>query len=173
MKTLLLTGFEPFLNFSENPTMNIVENLHGIEIAGYQVIGKNLPVDYEKSGNAMIELMDEVGPDAVVSLGLAGGRNQLTPERIAINCNESDQPDNAGNKPRGERIHTEGPDGIFRHYRFSKWSTACMKQGIPRKYPIQLELICVIMSCTERFITFNKINNKRQQGLFISRLHIN
>lgn len=71
MKTLLLTGFEPFLNFSENPTMNIVENLHGIEIAGYQVIGKNLPVDYEKSGNAMIELMDEVGPDAVVSLGLA------------------------------------------------------------------------------------------------------
>lgn len=133
MKTLLLTGFEPFLNFSENPTMNIVENLHGIEIAGYQVIGKNLPVDYEKSGNAMIELMDEVGPDAVVSLGLAGGRNQLTPERIAINCNESDQPDNAGNKPRGERIHTEGPDGIFLTLPIQQMVDRLHEAGYPAK----------------------------------------
>ena len=37
MKKLLLTGFEPFLNFPVNPTMQIVEELHGLEIGGYKI----------------------------------------------------------------------------------------------------------------------------------------
>ncbi|MFC0015342.1 MULTISPECIES: pyroglutamyl-peptidase I [Allobacillus] len=133
MKTLLLTGFEPFLNFSENPTMNIVKNLHNTEIAGYQVVGKILPVDYKKSGDAIITLIKEVKPDAVVSLGLAGGRNQITPERIAINCNESDQPDNAGNKPKGEQIHTDGPDGIFSTLPIQQMVDRLYEAGFPAK----------------------------------------
>ncbi|MBR7552611.1 pyroglutamyl-peptidase I [Allobacillus sp. GCM10007491] len=133
MKTLLLTGFEPFLNFSENPTMTIVENLNEIELAGYKVVGKILPVDYEKSGDAIIKLIEELKPDAVVSLGLAGGRNQLTPERIAMNCNESDQPDNAGNTPRGERIHTDGPDGIFSTLPIQQMVDRLHEAGYPAK----------------------------------------
>jgi pyroglutamyl-peptidase len=34
MKTLLLTGFEPFLSFPINPTEKIVKALDGAEIGG-------------------------------------------------------------------------------------------------------------------------------------------
>lgn len=85
MKKLLLTGFEPFLDYTLNPTMKVVEELEGISIGEYQVIGKILPVDFSRAGRMILELIEEIEPDAVVSLGLAAGRFKMTPERIAIN----------------------------------------------------------------------------------------
>ena len=41
MKKLLLTGFEPFLNFPINPTQKIADELHGMEIGGYKIIVKS------------------------------------------------------------------------------------------------------------------------------------
>ncbi|MGE6487579.1 pyroglutamyl-peptidase I [Paenisporosarcina sp. NPDC076898] len=108
MKTLLLTGFEPFLSFTVNPTMKIVEELNGQTIGDYQIVGKTMTVDFMTSGKQLISLINEYKPDAVISLGLAGGRSKITPERIAINVKDGEA-DNEGNKPVDEVIHTDGP----------------------------------------------------------------
>ncbi|MEH6937144.1 pyroglutamyl-peptidase I [Bacillus sp. JJ664] len=112
MKTLLLTGFEPFLNFPINPTENIVKKLDGQTIGKYKIIGKILPVDFQSAGDLLIKFYHEINPNAVVSLGLAGGRFKITPERIAINCNDG-AADNQGNKFIGKKIDEKGPDGLF------------------------------------------------------------
>lgn len=112
MKKLLLTGFEPFLKYPINPTMEVVGYLDGKEINDYKVYGKILSVDFAKSGIQLVEEIDELKPDAVVSLGLAGGRFKINPERIAINCNDGPA-DNTGWKPSGEPIYSDGDDGIF------------------------------------------------------------
>lgn len=112
MKTLLLTGFEPFLNFPINPTEDIVKELDGKSIGQYKIIGKILPVDFQSAGDLLIKFYHEVNPNAVVSLGLAGGRFKITPERIAINCNDG-AADNQRNKFIGKKIDEEGPDGLF------------------------------------------------------------
>ena len=52
MKKLLLTGFEPFLSFTVNPTMKIVEELHGTTIGEYEVMSRVLSVDFAKSGSS-------------------------------------------------------------------------------------------------------------------------
>ena len=108
MKTLLLTGFEPFLSFTVNPTMKIVEELNGQSIGDYQIVGKTMTVDFMTSGKQLISLIDEYKPDAVISLGLAGGRSKITPERIAINVKDGEA-DNEGHTPVDEVIHTDGP----------------------------------------------------------------
>jgi len=112
LKTLLLTGFEPFLNFPINPTEDIVKELDGQSIGQYKIIGKILPVDFQSAGDLLIKFYHEINPNAVVSLGLAGGRFKITPERIAINCNDG-AADNQGNKFIGKKIDEEGPDGLF------------------------------------------------------------
>ncbi|PEL07778.1 pyroglutamyl-peptidase I [Bacillus sp. AFS017336] len=112
MNTLLLTGFEPFLNFSINPTEEIVKELDGQVIGSFKIIGKVLPVDFINAGNELLNLFDTYNPSAVVSLGLAGGRSKITPERIAINCNDG-AADNKGNKYVNAKIDLEGPDGLF------------------------------------------------------------
>ncbi|MHA6253174.1 pyroglutamyl-peptidase I [Oceanobacillus sp. CAU 1775] len=112
MKKLLLTGFEPFLRHPINPTEKIVETLNQEEINEYLIIGEVLPVIFNQSGDSFIDLLDKHKPDAVISLGLAAGRNKITPERIAINCNDGPE-DNEGYKPNGEKIVENGPDGYF------------------------------------------------------------
>ena len=44
-KTLLLTGFEPFLNFKINPTEEIVRELDQQVIGQYKVVSRVLPVE--------------------------------------------------------------------------------------------------------------------------------
>jgi pyroglutamyl-peptidase len=130
MKTLLLTGFEPFLNFPVNPTMQIVEELHGLEIGGYRIHSEVLPVDFKKSGDIVLKHIEAIKPDAVISLGLAGGRSKMTPERIAINVSDGAS-DNSGNIPIDEVIEEEGADGYFTTLPVREMVNALKEEGLP------------------------------------------
>ncbi|WP_026908892.1 pyroglutamyl-peptidase I [Paucisalibacillus globulus] len=132
MKKLLLTGFEPFLEFPINPTTEIANNLNGQLIGDYEIIGEVLSVDFAKSGKQLIHLIEKYNPDAVVSLGLAGGRNCITPERIAINCNDGPV-DNNGHKPNGERIFEDGPDAYFSKLPIYEITSKLEEAGFPAK----------------------------------------
>ncbi|KMJ59158.1 peptidase C15 [Bacillus sp. LL01] len=113
-KTLLLTSFEPFLNYKINPTEEIVRELDQQVIGRYKVVSRVLPVDFTESEKLLLEYMEELQPDALVSLGLAAGRAHITPERIAINCKDAGgAPDNNGVVLQDAPINPDGPDGYF------------------------------------------------------------
>ncbi|MFJ7973147.1 pyroglutamyl-peptidase I [Psychrobacillus sp. NPDC096389] len=130
MKKLLLTGFEPFLSYTVNPTMRIVEELNGLELAGYEIVGKVLPVDFASSGTKLLDYLKEIDPDAVISLGLAGGRYKITPERIAINVKDG-AADNEGHIPIDETIHLEGEPGYFSTLPIRQMVNRLMEEGLP------------------------------------------
>lgn len=130
MKRLLLTGFEPFLSYTVNPTMRIVEELNGLELAGYEIVGKVLPVDFASSSNKLLAHMKEIDPDAVISLGLAGGRYKITPERIAINVKDG-AADNEGHIPMDESIHIEGEPGYFSTLPIRQMVNKLIEEGFP------------------------------------------
>nr|WP_321164169.1 hypothetical protein [Tepidibacillus decaturensis] len=73
MKKLLLTGFEPFLDFPFNPSQVIANQLNGKTIGQYQVVGKILPVEFSRSAKVLLDYFYQEKPDVVISLGLAGG----------------------------------------------------------------------------------------------------
>lgn len=112
MKKLLLTGFEPFLSFPLNPTMQVVEKLDGTMIGDYMICGKILSVNFHTAGEELLTHINKENPDAVLSLGLAGGRYKMTPERVALNVNDG-EPDNEGHQPIDEMIAADGPPAYF------------------------------------------------------------
>ncbi|CEG22176.1 Pyrrolidone-carboxylate peptidase [Planococcus massiliensis] len=130
MKKLLLTGFEPFLDYTVNPTMKIVEELDGENIAGYQIVGKVLPVDFNQSGKLFLSYIEEVKPEAAVSLGLAAGRYKITPERIAINFKDG-APDNKGHKPVDEPIEKAGEPAYLSTLPIRKMVERLIQNGLP------------------------------------------
>ncbi|MFD1334190.1 pyroglutamyl-peptidase I [Oceanobacillus iheyensis] len=132
MKKILLTGFVPFLDNPINPTEEIVQELHKKSVNGWEIVGEVLPVDFHVTGDHLVELIHKVQPSAIISLGLAAGRNRITPERIAINCNDGPV-DNQGYKPDGEKIITDGPDGYFSSLPIKKMVKELENKGIPAK----------------------------------------
>ncbi|MBE4907287.1 pyroglutamyl-peptidase I [Bacillus luteolus] len=130
MKTLLLTGFEPFLGFPINPTEQIVKALDGQTIGGYQIVGKILPVDFAESAVKCLDYFTEVQPDVVISLGLAGGRSKITPERIAINVRDGEA-DNRGVKLQDSPIEEEGPAGYFSTLPIRRFVDTLQEKGLP------------------------------------------
>jgi len=79
---LLLTGFEPFLNYSINPTEKIVKLLDLIDITVHKAI---LPVDFEKTRIVYAELLDEIQPDIILNLGLNAKAISFELETFALN----------------------------------------------------------------------------------------
>ncbi|WP_408007857.1 pyroglutamyl-peptidase I [Pseudalkalibacillus sp. A8] len=130
MRKLLLTGFEPFLDHGVNPTELIVKKLDGKTIGGYQVIGRVLPVEFDRSAEVLLGYVQELEPDAVFSLGLAAGRDKITPERVAINVNDGVR-DNKGQVPVDEPIVEDGPDAYFSTLPIRKMVNTLKERGIP------------------------------------------
>ncbi|WP_042463402.1 pyroglutamyl-peptidase I [Neobacillus dielmonensis] len=130
MKTLLLTGFEPFLDFPINPTEKIVKELDGQTIGDYQIKGLLLPVTYDEAGQRVLDAVNQINPDAVISLGLAGGRENITPERIAINCRDG-APDNKGVILNDAPIYEDGPAGYFSKLPIRKFVETLKEHGYP------------------------------------------
>lgn len=129
-KKLLLTGFEPFLDFTINPTKKIAEDLDGTTIGDYAVISHVLSVDFQAAEEQLLQLIEEVKPDAIILLGLAGGRYKITPERIAINVNDGPE-DNRGYRPDNEMIWKDGADGLFSTLPIRTMVKQLRKQGLP------------------------------------------
>ncbi len=130
MKTLLLTGFEPFLTYTVNPTMKIVEELHGTVIGNYKIHGTVMTVDFRSSGDQLLSHIESIQPDAVISLGLAGGRYKMTPERIAINVKDG-AADNKGNTPVDEVIHAQGEAGYMSTLPVRAMVNRLLEEGLP------------------------------------------
>ncbi|KGR90628.1 peptidase C15 [Ureibacillus massiliensis 4400831 = CIP 108448 = CCUG 49529] len=130
MKKILLTGFEPFLDYKVNPTMKIVEELNGNSINGHEIVGWILPVDFEQSAKLLLEKIDEVNPDVVVSLGLAGGRYKITPERIAVNVKDGDA-DNNNHAPQDEFIEEAGDTAYIPTIPVRKITNRLIEEGYP------------------------------------------
>ena len=75
--------------------------------------------------------MDDLQPDAVVCLGQASGRADITPERVAINVMDARIPDNSGNQPVDAPIREGGPAAYFSTLPVKAMVQAMKEAGAP------------------------------------------
>lgn len=127
---LLVTAFEPFggekLNSAQEALRSVPDQING---AG--IVKACLPVVFGRSMEMLREVIRREKPDAVLCLGQAGGRNALTPERIAINLNDARLPDNDGQQPVDELIFPDGPDAYFTTLPVKAMVNAIRDAGLP------------------------------------------
>ncbi|QET03099.1 pyroglutamyl-peptidase I [Cupriavidus pauculus] len=114
MRTVLLTGFEPFENEPVNPSWEAVRALEGQRVGDDAVIvARQLPCVFGAAISGMESLLEELKPEVVIAVGQAGGRTEMSIERIAINVDDARIADNAGAQPIDTTIATEGPAAYF------------------------------------------------------------
>ena len=139
MKKVLLTGFGPFGKDTVNPALIAVQDLAGKQMnikkgkktIAYEVISKEIPVVYGKAIDEFVTCVNEVKPDLIISIGQAGGRPAISLERVGINVDDADFPDNEKQKLRDSPIIKDGPAAYFTTMDIRKTFNAIKKAGIP------------------------------------------
>lgn len=127
---LLVTGFDPFGGESINPAIESVKALPD-SIAGAEIIKLEIPTICHTSLQVIKEAMKQYDPDVVLSIGQAGGRSEITIERIGINVDDCRIPDNAGNQIIDEPIFADGPDAYFVNLPIKAMAERIKQAGIP------------------------------------------
>ncbi|RPE03739.1 pyroglutamyl-peptidase I [Candidatus Pantoea deserta] len=131
MKKVLVTAFEPFEGETLNPSWEAVRALDGKAIGGARIVTRQLPVVFSDVLGVLYRAMDEIHPDLILSVGQAGGRSDITVERIGINVDDARIADNAGQQPVDEPIVAGGPAGYFSTLPIKAIVAALRAAGIP------------------------------------------
>lgn len=130
---VLLTGFDPFGGEPVNPALEAVKKLDGLLLAGARVHTVEIPTVRGKAIARVKDAIAAFNPDIVICIGQAGGRTDLTVERVAINCDDFRIGDNEGNQPVDEPVVPGCPAAYFATMPIKKMVAALQARGIPAK----------------------------------------
>lgn len=128
---ILITGFEPFGGATVNPSAEIATSLHAQILDGHKVVGAVLKCCFGESIRQLKRHLRLIEPSLVICLGQAGGRAEITPERIAINIDDARIPDNAGRQPVDSTIVKGGPAAYWSTLPIKAIVTALAARGTP------------------------------------------
>lgn len=109
---ILVTGFDPFGGETINPAIESVKRLPDT-IAGAEIIKLEIPTVIHKSLQKIKEAIECYNPDMILSIGQAGGRSEITVERVGINIDDCRIQDNEGNQPIDVPVFAQGPDAYI------------------------------------------------------------
>ncbi|MEM7633963.1 MAG: pyroglutamyl-peptidase I [Pseudomonadota bacterium] len=130
-RPVLITGFEPYGGRGTNPSHEVMKRLHGRTIHGRSVIGRGLPVSFARFPEIAAELIGELNPSTVISLGLWPGESMIRIERIGVNIADFGIPDNDGLLAVDEPVHRDGAAALMSTLPTRAIERAMLSEGIP------------------------------------------
>lgn len=130
MIKILLTGFEPFGGESINPSFEAIKDIH-LNDENLELHTLEVPVLFDVSAQKVLDKIKEIKPDIIIMVGQAGGRKSISIERVAINIDDSETPDNGGFKPIDRIISVFGSPAYFSTLPIKDIEKSIQKAHIP------------------------------------------
>ena len=127
---ILVTGFEPFGGETINPASQVLQNLPQT-LARAEILTLQVPTVFHLSAQVLEEALHHYQPDALLCLGQAGGRGDLTLERIGINLDDASLADNQGKQPIDQPIRADGQPAYFSNLPIKRMVAAIREVGLP------------------------------------------
>ena len=127
---ILVTGFDPFGGESINPAIESVKRLPD-SIGENRIIKLEIPTVAKKSISKIEEAIIEHDPDIILSVGQAGGRSDITVERVGINIDDFRIKDNEGNQFIDEPVFKDGESAYFSYLPIKAMVENIISKGIP------------------------------------------
>lgn len=112
---VVLTGFEPFAEFSVNPSWETAKALDSRTIGSFKVKSFKIPLAYGRIKSEIERIIETEKPAAVINLGQSY-RSQVSLEKVAINLadlTESNVLYNCGTRTKDEVLEPDGPAAYF------------------------------------------------------------
>ncbi|MEM1970773.1 MAG: pyroglutamyl-peptidase I [Sulfolobales archaeon] len=130
----LITGFEPYGKYVENPSEVVARTLPEVasrELPGVELVTAVLPVSFRRAKERLLGLLRDEKPHIYLGIGLRPGATHIAIERVAINLADARTPDNDGEQPIDEPIDPEGPAAYFSTLPVKSIVKELRSKGIP------------------------------------------
>ena len=135
--TVLVTGFEPFGGDLINPSWEIARALDGWDVPDCRdaivatVRAARLPCVFGAALDVLHQALARHRPVAVIALGLAASRADISVERVAINVDDARIPDNRGQQPIDRPVCPGAPAAYWSTLPIKAIVAAWHEAGIP------------------------------------------
>lgn len=162
MKKILLTGFEPFQKEAINPSQLLVQSYLSSSTLDTLI----LPVSYKRSFDLLRSQLAESNYDFIFMLGQAGGRKMVELERVAINYQDSENPDEDGDLRVQHKISLEGPEAFISPLPLRDWVQTLQAKSLP----VAISLSAGAFVCNSIYYQVCELiknSRKETQALFI------
>jgi pyroglutamyl-peptidase len=126
-----LTGFEPFATDTANPSQEVAKALDGRRFGRCLARSAVLPVQHERARGIVERALAEPGLEAVVHLGLAGGRARVALECLGVNILDSPLPDAGGDMRQDEPCVPGGPAAYWSTLPVREIRGELVQAGVP------------------------------------------
>jgi pyroglutamyl-peptidase len=130
---ILLTGYEPFLDFKRNPSLEACRLLDGMTYNGYEVVVEELPMRYKEIRDIIRRLVDKHKPAAVIATGVSSKAPDICVERVAINVGSADGGPNFGYDTLDQVLNPDGPAAYWSTLPVRDIVEAIKSNGIPAR----------------------------------------
>lgn len=127
---LLLTAFDPFGGQAVNASALAVRQVAG-RVGAVEVVKLEVPTVFGRCIDTVADAIAREHPDAVLCVGQAAGRPDLTPERVAINLDDARIPDNEGQQPIDTPIFADGAPAYFSTLPIKAMVQRIRQAGVP------------------------------------------
>ena len=162
---ILITGFQPFGGQRVNPAWEAVRKLP--DVLGDKVLWKlEIPVTFGGAFDAVEAKAAEIDPDVILCVGQAGGRDAVTPERIAVNLQDASIPDNAGNQPVDLPVVANGANAYFTTLPVKAMAAAARALDIPCR------LSCTAGTYVCNDVFYRLLHRYRDTGKRVGFVHV-
>ena len=129
---ILVTAFEPFGDEKINSALEAVSHLE-TKIGCHKIDRLILPTVFHDSANVIAKVLKSKNYDVALAIGQAGGRSEITPERVGINIDDARIKDNQGHQPIDQVIRHDGAPAYFSNLPIKRMTMAIQKAGRPSR----------------------------------------
>jgi pyroglutamyl-peptidase len=126
----LVTGFDAFGGDKINPSSAALERLKR-KVGKLSVQTAILPTSFARSAITLRGAIHEAQPDIVLCVGQAGGRHELSLERVAINVQDARIADNDGKQPIDRPVVRDGAPAHFASLPIKACVAELRRAGLP------------------------------------------
>jgi pyroglutamyl-peptidase len=167
MKTILLTGFEPFGGSHINPSIEACKPLDGKVFNGFKVNVVEIPLRFHEIRTSLVKAFEETKPSAVISTGQAGS-SMIRLERVAINVADARIAYNCGKQPVDEPIVEDGPVAYFSTLPLRKMLVAIEEE----KIPASISNSAGTFGCNHIFYDLMHHTEEKELGIPVGFIHV-
>ena len=129
---ILVTAFAPFGGDARNASQEVLIALPET-LGGVRLEKRLLPVSFCGATVIALGAASSLRPEAMVCLGQAGGRDAVTPERVAVNLMDAAIPDNDGFQPVDAPVIPNAPAAYFSTLPVKAMVDSMQRIGVPAR----------------------------------------